>query len=127
MYYVLCRMSSVGTGLTCVAAGPALALSPVTEPDPDHLPGQPQLPPHPGHLLRARGLLLGRRIVSISHIISATDLTEELLQLPPGGGGDHCPLPPLSALLQLRGRGRGRGAGSVASGLIHFQPLIGIS
>ena len=120
-------MSSVGTGLTCVAAGPALALSPVTEPDSDHLPGQPQLPPHPGHLLRARGLLLGRLIVSISHIISATDLTEELLQLPPGGGCDHCPLPPLSALLQLRGRARGRGGGSVASGLIHFQPLIGIS
>ena len=125
-------MSSVGTGLTCVAAGPALALSPVTEPDPDHLPGQPQLPPHPGHLLRARGLLLGRLIVSISHIISATDLTEELLQLPPGGRGDHCPLPPLSALLQLRGRGRawGRGGGSagiVGKDLIHFQPLLDIS
>ena len=113
-----------------MAAGPALALSPVTEPDSDHLPGQPQLPPHPGHLLRARGLLLGRRIVSISHIISATDLTEELLQLPPGGRGDHCPLPPLSALLQLRGRAWGRGggsAGSVGRDLIHFQPLLDIS
>ena len=64
--------------------------------------------------------------MNISHT-TTTDLAEELLELAPGGGGDHCPLPPLSALLQLRGRGRGAGGRVGSSGLIHLQPLQSLS